>query len=97
VFNDSNDVVSALKQGQVDAFVVDLPTALFLTAVQVPDGKIVGQFEAPGGDEWGALLEKDSPLTPCVSAAIEEVHDSGELAEIEQKWMSEAAGAPKLD
>jgi polar amino acid transport system substrate-binding protein len=97
VFNDSNDVVTALKQEQVDAVVVDLPTALFLTAVQVPDGKIVGQFEAPGGDEWGALLEKDSALTPCVSAAIDELASSGELAEIEQKWMSEAAGAPKLD
>jgi len=97
VYNDSNDVVTALKQGQVDAVVVDLPTALFLTAVQVPEGKIVGQFEAPGGDEWGALLEQDSPLTPCVSAAIEDMRDSGELAEIEQQWMSEAAGAPKLD
>jgi polar amino acid transport system substrate-binding protein len=97
VFNDSNDVVTALKQGQVDAVVVDLPTALYLTAVQVPDGKIVGQFEAPGGDEWGALLEKDSPLTACVSAAIDELNASGELAKIEQKWMSEAAGAPKLN
>jgi polar amino acid transport system substrate-binding protein len=97
VFNDSNDVVTALKQGQVDAVVVDLPTALYLTAVQVPDGRIVGQFEAPGGDEWGALLEKDSSLTGCVSAAIDELRASGELAKIEQKWMSEAAGAPKLD
>ena len=97
VFNDSNDVVTALKQGQVDAVVVDLPTALFLTAVQVPDGKIVGQFEAPGGDEWGALLERDSALTGCVSAAIDELKSSGELAKIEQKWMSEAAGAPQLD
>ena len=97
VFNDSNDVVTALKQGQVDAVVVDLPTALYLTAVQVPDGKIVGQFEAPGGDEWGALLEKNSSLTGCVSAAIDELRASGELAKIEQKWMSEAAGAPTLD
>jgi polar amino acid transport system substrate-binding protein len=97
VFNDSNDVVTALKQGQVDAVVIDLPTALYLTAVQVPDGKIVGQFEAPGGDEWGALLEKGSPLTGCVSAAIDELSASGELAKIESKWMSEAAGAPQLD
>jgi polar amino acid transport system substrate-binding protein len=97
VFNDSNDVVTALKQGQVDAVVIDLPTALYLTAVQVPDAKIVGQFEAPGGDEWGALLEKGSPLTGCVSAAIDELSASGELAKIESKWMSEAAGAPQLD
>jgi len=77
--------------------VIDLPTALYLTAVQVPDGEIVGQFEAPGGDEWGALLEKGSPLTGCVSAAIDELSASGELAKIESKWMSEAAGAPQLD
>src|SRR3954462_7282419 len=62
VFNDSNDVVTALKQKQVDAVVVDLPTAFFLTAAQVPSAKIVGQFSAPGGDTWGALLQKDSPL-----------------------------------
>jgi polar amino acid transport system substrate-binding protein len=62
VFNDSNDVVTALKQRQVDAVVVDLPTAIFLTTAQVPSATIVGQFSAPGGDTWGALLEKDSPL-----------------------------------
>jgi polar amino acid transport system substrate-binding protein len=97
VFNDSNDVVTALKQDQVEAVVVDLPTALFLTAVQVTDGTVVGQFSAPGGDEWGALLEKGSPLTACVSQAIEELRDSGELAQIERRWMSQAAGAPTLD
>ena len=37
VFNSSNDVVTALKNEQIDAVVVDLPTALYLTAVQVPD------------------------------------------------------------
>ena len=56
-----------------------MPTAYFLTAVQVPEGATVGQFPAPGGDEWGALLEKDSPLTACVSAAIDELNSSGEL------------------
>jgi polar amino acid transport system substrate-binding protein len=97
VFNDSNDVVTALKQGQVEAVVVDLPTALFLTAVQVPEGTVVGQFSAPGGDEWGALLEKGSPLTACVSQAVEELRSSGELAQIERRWMSQAAGAPTLE
>ena len=63
----------ALKNGQVDAVVVDVPTAFYLTAVQVPEATTVGQFPAPGGDEWGALLEKDSPLTDCVSAAIDEL------------------------
>jgi polar amino acid transport system substrate-binding protein len=97
VFDTSNDVVTALKQEQVDAIVVDVPTAFFLTAVQVPEGTIVGQFSAPGGDEWGALLEKDSPLTDCVSAAITELSDSGELAEIEQTWIAEKTDAPVLE
>jgi polar amino acid transport system substrate-binding protein len=96
VFDTSNDVVSALKQGQVDAVVVDTPTALYLTAVQVPDAKIVGEFAAPGGDEWGALLAKDSPLTDCVSAAVEELQSSGELDQIQEEWINSAGGVAKL-
>jgi polar amino acid transport system substrate-binding protein len=97
VFDDSNAVVTALKQGQVDAVVVDLPTAFYLTAAQVPSATIVGQFNAPGGDEWGALLEKDSPLTPCVDQAIASLKESGQLDRITRKWMGGAAGAPELN
>ncbi len=97
VFDTSNDVVTALKQGQVDAIVVDVPTAFFLTAVQVPKGEIVGQFPAPGGDEWGALLTLDSPLTDCVSAAVDELRDTGELEELTQRWISDVANAPVLE
>jgi polar amino acid transport system substrate-binding protein len=96
VFDDSNAVVTAIKQDQVDAVVVDLPTALFLTAVELPNASVIGQFDAPGGDEWGALLEKDSPLTPCVNEAIAALEESGELGEITQRWMSESADAPVL-
>lgn len=97
VFNDSNDVVTALKEEQVDAVVVDLPTALYLTAAQVPSATIVGQFSAPGGDRWGALLAKDSPLTACVSEAIDSLRSSGQLAQITDRWMSQAAKAPVLN
>jgi len=96
VFDDSNAVVTALKQGQVDAVVTDLPTAFYITAAQVPSSKLVGQFSAPGGDEWGALLEKDSKLTACVSQAIDKLKTSGELERITQKWMGQSAGAPEL-
>jgi polar amino acid transport system substrate-binding protein len=96
VFNDSNDVVTALKQKQVDAIVVDLPTAFYLTAAQVPDAKIVGQFSAPGGDQFGLLLAKDSKLTPCVSEALGKLGFSGELQKITDRWMGGSAGAPEL-
>ncbi len=97
VFDTSNDVVTALKNEQVDAVVVDVPTAFFLTAVQIPEAATIGQFPAPGGDEWGALMEKGSPLTPCVSAAVEELDSSGELAAIEKQWMSDVTDAPVLE
>ena len=97
VFNSSNDVVTALKNEQIDAVVVDLPTALYLTAAQVPAATVVGQFSAPGGDQWGALLAKGSALTACVSAAVDQLRGSGELAKLTKRWMSDAAGAPELD
>jgi polar amino acid transport system substrate-binding protein len=97
VFNSSGDVVTALKNKQIDAVVVDLPTALYLTAVQVPDATVVGQFSAPGGDQWGALLAKGSALTGCVTAAVEDLKSSGQLEKITTRWMSQAAGAPELN
>jgi polar amino acid transport system substrate-binding protein len=96
VFNDSNDTVRALKTKRVEAIVTDLPTAFYLTAAEVPEAKIAGQFDAPGGDDWGVVLAKDSKLTPCVDKALEELKSSGELEQITNKWMGGSAGAPEL-
>jgi polar amino acid transport system substrate-binding protein len=96
VFNDSNDTVRALKTKRVDAIVVDLPTAFYLTAAEIPEAKIAGQFDAPGGDDWGVVLAKGSELTPCVNKALEELKSSGELERITDKWMGGQAGAPEL-
>jgi polar amino acid transport system substrate-binding protein len=96
VFNDSNDVVTALKQNQVDAIVTDLPTAFYITAAQVPGSKIAGQFNTGEGDSFGLLLEKGSELTPCVDKAIGDLDSSGELKKITDRWMGQAAGAPEL-
>jgi polar amino acid transport system substrate-binding protein len=95
VFNDSNDVVRALKNGQVDAIVTDLPTTIYLRDAEVEGSVLVGQFAAPGGDDWGAVLEKDSPLTDCVSQAIVALRESGELQEITDRWIG--AEAPALE
>ncbi len=96
VFDTSNDVVTAIKQDKVDAVVVDLPTAFYLTGAELDGAKIVGQFASPGGDPWGALLKKDSKLTPCVNQAIERLEKSGELAKINERWLGGQAGAPEL-
>ncbi|WP_210490917.1 ABC transporter substrate-binding protein [Patulibacter sp. SYSU D01012] len=96
VFDTSNDVVTALKQGQVDAVVVDLPTAFYLTGAQVEGASILGQFEAPGGDRWGAVLKKGSSLTACVSDAIESLRQNGELEKITDRWLGGGADVPTL-
>jgi polar amino acid transport system substrate-binding protein len=97
VFNTQIDVVNALKNKQVDAIVVDLPTAFYVTAAQVEGSKIVGQLPAAGEDEqFGLLLEKDNPLVDCLNQALGELKSSGELQQITDRWLSSAAGAPVL-
>lgn len=95
---DSNDAaIEALKVGQIDAIVVDLPTAFFITAVQMDDGVIVGQFPSPTGTDaeyFSVVLGKDSALTPCVNAAIAAMDADGRLAAITQEWLSDKADAP---
>jgi polar amino acid transport system substrate-binding protein len=98
VFNSNDDAKLALQNGQVDAIVVDLPTAFFITAAELDNGVIVGQLEnsGEGGDQFGLLLEKDSPLTDCVSQAVDSLREDGTLADLEQEWLSDVADAPVL-
>ena len=98
VFNDNAAAVTALKNKQIDGIVVDLPTAFYLSAAEVTNGIIVGQFKNVDGADKGAgvLLAKDSPVTACVTKAIDALRDNGELAAIEAKWLTASAGAPVL-
>ncbi|GAA2375401.1 ABC transporter substrate-binding protein [Nonomuraea africana] len=98
VYNEQIDAVNALKNKQVDALVVDLPTAFYVTAAQVEKSKIVGQFAATSGapEEFGLVMGKGSTLKPCVDKAVEALKSKGELAKIEQQWLGSAAGAPEL-
>ncbi len=89
VYNDTNDAKSALKNGQIDAIVVDLPTAYYITAVEIPKGKIVGQFPAQeGGEQFGLLFQKDNPLVTCVNTALTALKESGELQAIQDEWLA---------
>ncbi|MEV0593374.1 ABC transporter substrate-binding protein [Nonomuraea cavernae] len=98
VYNDQIDAITALKNDQVEALVVDLPTAFYVTAAQVEKSKIVGQFSSTGGapEEFGVVMEKGSPLKSCVDKAVDALKSKGELAKIEQEWLGSAAGAPEL-
>ncbi|HEX4812688.1 MAG TPA: ABC transporter substrate-binding protein [Nonomuraea sp.] len=98
VYNEQIDAITALKNAQVDALVVDLPTAFYVTAAQVDNAKIVGQFSSTGGtpEEFGLVMEKGSPLKSCVDRAIDALKAKGELATIEEQWLGSAVGAPEL-
>jgi polar amino acid transport system substrate-binding protein len=97
VFNDNAAGVSALKNKQIDGLVVDLPTAFYLSGVEVPNGLIVGQLPSTGsGDQFGVLLSKGSKLTSCVSGAVDAITADGTLAAITDKWLATDAGAPVL-
>jgi polar amino acid transport system substrate-binding protein len=97
VFNSNDDAKAALANGQVDAIVVDLPTAFYLTAVELDGGIILGQLAgAEAGDTFGLVLDKGSPLTAAVTAAVDALRASGKLAELETTWLADFAGAPVL-
>ena len=99
VYNDNDGAIAALEAEQVDGIVVDLPTAFFITAAQMDDGVIVGQFPAAGDEEeyFSLVLEQGSPLTDCVNQALGALRDSGELDALTHEWMSESAGAPVIE
>ena len=97
-FNSNDDAVLALKSGQVDALVVDLPTAFYLTGAELDNGVLIGQLPASDGisDQWGVVLTKGSPLTSKVSAAIDKLKADGTLDKITSTWLGADAGAPVL-
>jgi polar amino acid transport system substrate-binding protein len=99
VYNSNAAAVLALKNKQIDGLVVDLPTAFYVTAVQVPNGKILGQFENAAGtttDRFGVVLQKGNPLTACVNNAIGSLRKNGTLKKLQRLWLAKATGAPIL-
>jgi polar amino acid transport system substrate-binding protein len=97
VYPQNAAAVQALKNGQINGLVVDLPTAFYVTAVQVPHSKILGQFTGGGGAGYfGMVFEKGNPLAACVNQALTTLRGNGTLQQIQQTWLSKATGAPVL-
>ncbi|WP_166134939.1 ABC transporter substrate-binding protein [Nocardioides ochotonae] len=98
VFEDTNAAKQALLNGQVDAILADLPTAFYISNVEIEGSEIIGQFQPDTGDqeEFGMLFEKGSDLVPCVDAALAEMREDGTLEQIETEWLSDVVGVPEL-
>ena len=99
VYDDNVGAKAALEANQIDAAVFDLPTALYVSGVEIEGSAVVGQFPADAGgdtEQFGFVLEKGSALTACVDAAITTLTDNGELDAITQEWLSDFTGAPVI-
>ena len=98
VFEDTNIAKQQLMSGQVDAILADLPTAFYITAVEIPKASIIGQFQPETGDqeEFGMLFEKGNPLVECVNLALAALEADGTMDTLEQEWLSDTVGVPEL-
>ena len=100
LYDDSADVVEAMKANQIDASLFDLPTALYLSAVTLDDGVLIGQFPpemSENPDQFGLVMEEGSALKACVDAAITNLTEDGTLAALEAEWLAEATGVPVIE
>jgi polar amino acid transport system substrate-binding protein len=98
VFEDTNAAKQALQNDQVDAILADLPTAFYITAVEIPKSTIAGQFQPETGEQeqFGMLFQKGSELVPCVNEALAALKADGTLDRIEQQWLSDVVDVPTL-
>jgi polar amino acid transport system substrate-binding protein len=97
VFPQNAGAVQALKNKQVAGLVVDLPTAFFVSAAQVPNSEVLGQFKTGGGAGYfGMVFAEGNPLAACVDKTLAKLRSNGTLQQLQQKWLSKATGAPVL-
>jgi polar amino acid transport system substrate-binding protein len=95
VYDTLNDVVSALQDKQIDAFVTDTPTAQYMAADQIPKSVVIGQF--PSNDEYyGLLFAKGNPLVSCVNQAITKITDNGTLNALQTKYLQIYTSVPTI-
>lgn len=97
VFDDNAAAKAAFDAGQVDGIVFDLPTAYYITAVEIPDSSIVGVLPVVGEtEELGMLFQDGSPLVPCVNQALAALAAAGSLDALQDEWLNQGGSIPTL-
>ncbi|NBN97088.1 MAG: amino acid ABC transporter substrate-binding protein, partial [Actinobacteria bacterium] len=100
VYDDNAAAKAAMEAKQIDAIVLDLPTALYVSAVEIEGSKVIGQFplsDQVGADDFGMVLDLNNPLVECVNEALSRMRDlTYELVSIEETWLSGYTGAPVI-
>ncbi len=98
VYDDNSALTAAMTAGQIDGLVVDLPTAYFLTAVQLDGAVIAGQFSSAAAepDNFGMLFADGNSLRDCVNRALKTLDDDGSRQALEDKWLTQDGGVPEI-
>jgi polar amino acid transport system substrate-binding protein len=100
VYDDNAGAKAALEAKQIDAAVFDLPTALYVSAVEIEGSTVLGQFPAQDGvaaDEFGLVFDKDNALATCVNTALATLKENGTLAAITAEWLSTSTNIPVIE
>jgi polar amino acid transport system substrate-binding protein len=95
VYNTLDDAVSALKTKQIDAIVIDTPTAQYMASQQVPNGTVVGQFPSTG-EHYGLLFAKGNALVACVNQAIDKLNSAGTIKNLQTQYLSDFISIPVI-
>ena len=98
-YDDNAGAKAALEAKQIDAIVVDLPTAFYIAAVELTGASVVGQFPASASttpDQFGLVFDLGNTLVSCVNTALATLKDNGTLATIEKTWLSDKTSAPVI-
>jgi polar amino acid transport system substrate-binding protein len=99
IFNDQAAVFQALQAKQIDGTVIEIPTALYVTGVQVPGSKILAMLPVDqriGADGHGLLFQKDNPLIPTVNAGLAKLKEKGVIQGLVKTYLSGGDGVPLI-
>ncbi len=94
IYDTTNDARSALESGQVDAFVTDLVTTVYLRDFEIKNSVVIGQY--PRNEQFGMLFEEGNPLVGCVNQVLGEMKEDGTLQKFEEKHLKQYLSVPTL-
>lgn len=94
VYDTTTDAKTALRNGDVDGLVLDLPTAYYEANFNTPNGYLVGQFLP--SDQLGLLFQKGNPLVTCVNKVLGEIKADGTLQKLQDKWLADYQAVPVI-
>ena len=94
IYDTTNDAKSALESGQVDAFVTDLVTTVYLRDFEIKNSVVVGQY--PRNEQFGMLFEEGNPLVGCVNQVLDQMKEDGTLRKLEEKYLQQYLSVPAL-